>query len=86
MSLLIILCVIIFVIRNLFIHDFICLLYAFNLYVKSDEIKTHRFQEIKEFFDIRVIRNKDKYENNKILIEDYKFVKKVIDLFCDNAI
>lgn len=72
--------------RNLFIHDFICLLYAFNLYVKSDEIKTHRFKEIKEFFDIRVIRNKDKYEKNKILIDDYKFVKKVIDLFCDNAI
>lgn len=72
--------------RNLFIHDFICLLYAFKLNVKSDEIKINRFKEIKEFFETRVIRNKDKYEKNKILVEDYKFVKKVIDLFCDIAI
>ena len=48
--------------------------------------KINRFKEIKEFFETRVIRNKDKYEKNKILVEDYKFVKKVIDLFCDIAI
>lgn len=68
-------------IRNIFIHDFICLLYAFNFYIKSDEIKQHRMEEVKNFFDIRVVRNKDKYLHNEMLINDYTFLKNVIDIF-----
>lgn len=38
-------------------------------------------EEVKNFFDIRVVRNKDKYLHNEMLINDYTFLKNVIDIF-----
>lgn len=75
-----------YMLRSLFIHDFTCLLYAIDEYVKSDEIKSHRMEEINDFFDTRVVRNKEILSKNKYLKDDYIFVCSVLDIFKNNRV
>ena len=67
--------------KNKFVYDFVCLLYAYDEFVKSEPLKKRRFQELHEFFEGRVVRHKDWFQGNSLLNSTYKFLKKVLDNF-----
>ncbi len=72
--------------KNHIIHDFITSLYVFNSVVSSKEIKYKTMKELKELLENRFIKHKEYYEKVDILIDNYKFVKKIIDYFYDLCI
>lgn len=41
--------------------------------------KQKRYDELEEFFEGRMIQNKDWFRNNNIITSSYSFVKKVLD-------
>ena len=67
--------------KNKFIYDFVCLLYAYNEFVKSDDIKKKRFEELKKFFEGRMLRNQEWFAGNTLIVSSYNFLKKVLDNF-----
>lgn len=67
--------------KNKSIHDFSALIETLNIVVKSDEIKKHRLGEFIDFFDNRVLRNSNVYENNSLLVSSYDFIKKLLDSY-----
>lgn len=67
--------------QNKFIYDFVCLLYAYNEFIKSDVVKKRRFEELKEFFQGRMLRHKDWFNGNSLIHSTYDFLKKVLDNF-----
>lgn len=67
--------------KNKFVYDFVCLLYAYDEFVKSEPLKKRRFQELHEFFEGRVVRHKDWFQGNSLLSSTYNFLKKVLDNF-----
>ncbi|MDY6045118.1 MAG: Abi family protein [Peptoniphilus sp.] len=67
--------------RNESIHDFVAMLYVLNQIVKSDEIKFHRLKDLNEFFNGRMIRSKDRFQDNNLIKSSYHFTKKVLDYF-----
>jgi len=69
--------------KNHIVHDFIISVYVFNNVVTSKEIKCNTMEELKELFENRFLKHKEYYEKVNILIENYKFVKKIIDYFHD---
>lgn len=62
------------------INDFCVLLYLYSL-VAPLKAQQHAFEELKDFFDNRIIKHKEYYKNNSILLSAYDFMKKVIDIF-----
>lgn len=72
--------------KNHIVHDFIISVYVFNNVVTSKEIKCNTMEELKELFENRFLKHKEYYEKVNILIENYKFVKKIIDYFHDMCI
>lgn len=66
------------IISNSSIRQFTCLLYIFNSFVTSKEIKNHVNELLNDFMFDRVNRNKNYYKNNKLLKMIYKFFKKII--------
>lgn len=64
---------------NKFIYDFICLLYAYDSIVSSQVAKERRYQELKELFEGRMVKNKDLFQNNNTITSSYEFIKKVLD-------
>ena len=64
---------------NKCIYDFVCLLYAYDEIVSSPVAKQKRYDELEEFFEGRMIQNKDWFRNNNIITSSYSFVKKVLD-------
>lgn len=67
--------------KNPIIHDFIVSLYVFNNIVTSPGIKKHYMNELKDFVDNRMVRNKEYFQDNQLIISYYKFVKNIIDYF-----
>lgn len=72
--------------KNPIIHDFIVSLYVFNNIVTSEGIKKNYMNELKDFVDNRMIRNKEYFQDNQLIISYYKFVKNIIDYFYDLSI
>lgn len=66
--------------KNPVIHDFVALLYVFNE-VAGVNIKKYTMQELQDFINDRVPRQKDYFEKNEIIKSHYKFIKKIIDYF-----
>lgn len=65
--------------RNYIINDFITLIYVFDDIIKSKQIKQYTYNDLEVLFNVRMIKNKDFFDNNKMLKNSYGFVKKVID-------
>ena len=64
---------------NKCIYDFVCLLYAYDEIVSSPVAKQKRYDELEEFFEGRMVQNKEWFGNNNIITSSYSFVKKIID-------
>ncbi len=72
--------------ENPVIHDFIATIEAYKIIVSSSELKSHRLKSIVDFFNIRVVRNKEFFHANQPLITAYKFIKKYLDFSIKNCI
>ena len=64
---------------NKCIYDFVCLLYAYDDIVTSQETKNKRYQELEQFFEKHMLQNKDWFSNNNTITSSYTFVKKILD-------
>lgn len=63
---------------NKFIYDFVCLLYAYDEIVTSADTRQKRFEELEQFFEGRMIQNKDWFQNNNTITSSYQFIKKFL--------
>lgn len=61
-----------------FCYNMVVLLYAYSVYMPPN-VQRKRFQELKEFMEGRVCRNKDYFTTNPKLCGVYTFLKKVVD-------
>lgn len=69
--------------QNPIIHDFVVALYVFCNIVSSEGVKENYLTELKDFVDNRMIRNKDYFLKNQLIVSYYKFIKKILDYFHD---
>lgn len=65
--------------KNPAIHDFVVTLYVYNNLITSNEMKMSTMSNLKEFFDIRAIANKEYFKKNQLLRSHYNFFKTIID-------
>lgn len=61
-----------------FTYSFITLLYVYEQ-LMPESAKKKRYQQLKEFMEGRMIRNKDYFKSNSKIVGVYNFHKKVID-------
>ena len=66
------------------INDFCVLLYLYSQ-IAPLTARQHAFEELKDFFDNRIIKHKEYYKNNSILLSAYDFMKKVINVFYEST-
>lgn len=64
---------------NKFLYDFVSLLYVYKEFINVNIVKTKRFEQIQEFIDGRVIKNKEYFAKNECIKTAYSFAKKVVD-------
>lgn len=64
--------------KNNCVQDFISLLIAVDDVIKSEDLKDHCLQEIKELFDGRMISNKDLYKSSTSVQQMYDFCKEIV--------
>lgn len=64
---------------NKCLYDFVCLLYAYDSIVSSQDTKERRYNELEKLFEGRMISNKEWFQNNNTITSSYKFIKKIID-------
>lgn len=64
---------------NKFIYDFTTLVFAYNEFIASDNVKRRRFKQLQEFINGRVVKNKGFFEKNECIKTAYIFIKKIID-------
>ena len=62
------------------IHDFCVMLYLYSK-VAPKSAQEHTYGELKELFEGRIIKNKDYYKNNSLIVSVYEFMLKVINIF-----
>lgn len=67
--------------KNKFLYDFACLLFAYDAVVSSKTVKAKRYSELNDFFNGRMIKNKDWFAKNSTITSAYEFAKKVLDNF-----
>lgn len=65
--------------KNNSIQDFISLLIAVDVVIKSQDLKTFYLKSIKELFDGRMIRDAYLYKSSPALNQMYDFCKEIID-------
>ena len=66
--------------KNNSVQDFISLLIAVNIVIKSEDLKTYYLKSIKELFDGRMIRDAYLYRSSPALNQMYDFCKEVVDI------
>lgn len=67
--------------HNKILYDFVCLLFAYDEVVSSNTTKNYRFNELKDFFERRMVENKDWFRKNTTITSAYKFAKNALDNF-----
>ncbi|MDY2631695.1 MAG: Abi family protein [Clostridium sp.] len=67
--------------KNPIIHDFVVSLYVFNMLVKSKATKGKFMTELNGSLEDRFLENKEYFLKNAIIIDNYKFIKKVVEHF-----
>ncbi|KYM64583.1 Abi-like protein [Fusobacterium necrophorum subsp. funduliforme] len=71
---------------NKLFSDFTTLIYVYEKFVTSEGLKKKRGKELKEFFDKRMLKNKNFFKQNHLICSAYKFVKSLIDDFTDRIL
>lgn len=66
--------------KNNSVQDFISLLIAVNIVIKSEDLKTYYLKSIKELFEGRMIRDAYLYRSSPALNQMYDFCKEVVDI------
>lgn len=69
--------------KNPIIHDFVVLIYVFLKVIKSSEIKQSGIDNLHWLFNERMKKHKEYFYKNNVLIENYYFVSKVVNYFCN---
>ena len=64
---------------NKFLCDFVTLIYVYNEFIESEIVRKKRYEQLKDFIDGRVIKNKDYFKKNERIKTAYFFVKKIVD-------
>ena len=64
-----------------FLNDFAVMLSVYTKLISSPKIKEITIQEIKEFFDGRMVYHKQYFENNLDIKNAYLFARKVLDYY-----
>lgn len=72
--------------KNPVIHDFVVSLYVFNNVVTSEGIKRHAMLELKDSVDNRMVRGKEYFQENQLIVSYYGFLKIIIDYFYELSI
>lgn len=67
--------------KHYFLHDFVALIYAYSILVKSEGLKKHQYQRIKRLFYIRMQENKHYYTSNNTIKSSFKFCHLIIKNF-----
>lgn len=67
--------------KNPIIHDFVVSLYVFNILVKSDSTKRKFILELNEVLEYRFRENKEYFSKNAVIVDNYKFIKKIVEHF-----
>lgn len=62
-----------------FVYNFVVLLYIYDFIVSSKLAKNTIYTKLKTFFNIRIPRHKDYFENNSQLKGIYQFLKILVD-------
>lgn len=63
------------------LYEFVSLLFLYDR-VAFDTVKIHRFNEVKELVNTRMIKHYEYFSNQQIVKASYSFVKKVVDFLC----
>lgn len=66
--------------KNRTIHDFVVLMYVFNL-LASKSARKNQFMSLQDLFKGRIIKNKNYFSSNQLLISNYNYLSKIIDFF-----
>ena len=64
------------------VHDITVLLYAFDRVVRDDDVKQESFHLLDRFLSRRALRHRDYFASNETIRAQYRFMKKVVDHFC----
>lgn len=72
--------------KNPVIHDFVVTLFVFYNVVTSKGIKIHTIEELKDLVDNRMLKRREFFEDNQLIVSNYTFVKKIIDYFYELSI
>lgn len=65
--------------KNKFIYDFVCLLFAYDEIVSSSPSKKKTKKDLYDLFGIRMMRHSDWFASNNLIVSSYNFIKKVLD-------
>jgi len=60
------------------LFEFVSLLYVYEQIVSPD-VKRHRYDELKNLVNVRMLKHQDYFHNQGILQASYGFLKKVVD-------
>lgn len=67
--------------KNPIIHDFVVSLYVFNMLVNSKSTKAKFMTELNDILENRFTENKEYFLKNSIIIDNYRFIKKIVEHF-----
>ena len=67
--------------KNPIIHDFVVSLYVFHRLVNSNSTKRKFICELNDILEGRFLENKEYFSKNFIIVDNYKFIKKVVEHF-----
>lgn len=67
--------------KNQSVKDFVSLLIAMNLVLKSPDLKTYALKELIQLYETRMLRDSDLYESAPAVNQMYTFCKGIIDSF-----
>lgn len=72
--------------KNSCIYDYVCLLFAYNEIVTSQEAKKKTYCEVKHLFDERMVRHSEWFSKNDLIRSSYEFVKKIVDSLYESVV
>lgn len=64
--------------RNKFVYDFVCLIYAYNIIVPECPSKEHRRKELRKLFFVRMREHSDWFVKNAAISNAYMFLRKML--------
>lgn len=66
-------------ISNQSIHDFVSLLYCYDKLVRGKVLKSRRFEELENLFQVRMRKNSIFFQTNQLIVSNYHFCKRVLE-------